>query len=53
MEERLRCFFHPYPYMNKIYGPVIEVEAPKLGGVRFNSDGTEMMGFLEPKWFKQ
>jgi len=40
-------------YMNKIYGPVIEVEAPKLGGIRFNSDGTEMMGFLEPKWFKQ
>lgn len=38
-------------YTNKLYGPVIEIEAPKLGGVRFNGDGTEMMGFLEPKWF--
>ena len=38
-------------YTNKLHGPVIEIEAPKLGGVRFNGDGTEMMGFLEPKRF--
>ncbi|MFX0209516.1 MAG: hypothetical protein ACFFDT_26260 [Candidatus Hodarchaeota archaeon] len=40
-------------YTNKLHGLVIEIEAPKLGGVRFNGDWTEMMGFLEPKWFKQ
>lgn len=39
-------------YTHKKYGPVIEIEAPKLGGVRFNGDGSEMMGLLEPHRFK-
>ncbi|NGX38586.1 MAG: hypothetical protein K1000chlam2_01760 [Chlamydiae bacterium] len=38
-------------YTHKIHGPVIEIEAPEIGGVRFTGDGKEMMGFLEPKWF--
>nr|NGX47815.1 hypothetical protein [Chlamydiota bacterium] len=38
-------------YTHKLHGPVIDIEAPQLGGVRFNGDGTEMMGFLEPRWF--
>lgn len=40
-------------YTHKIHGPVIDIEAPELGGVRFTGDGKEMMGFLEPKWFKK
>lgn len=38
-------------YTHKRYGPVIEIEAPKLGGARFTGDGKEMIGFLEPYWF--
>jgi|GEM_PF-1162774 len=40
-------------YTNRRYGPVIEVEAPDLGGVRFTGDGKEMMGFMEPYWLKK
>ncbi|MEN9343991.1 MAG: hypothetical protein RLZZ453_778 [Chlamydiota bacterium] len=44
---------HPYKttteYTHKLYGPVIEVEAPNIGGIRFSKDGEEMIGFLEPK----
>lgn len=40
-------------YTHKIHGAVIEIEAPEIGGVRFTGDGGEMMGFLEPKQFKQ
>jgi|GEM_PF-1126018 len=40
-------------YSHDVYGPVIEIEAPEIGGVRFTGDGKEMMGFLEPKWFKK
>ena len=36
-------------YKHKLHGPVIEIEAPQLGGIRFNGDGTEMIGFLEPR----
>ena len=36
-------------YTNKIYGPVIEIEAPEIGGGRFTGDGKEMMGCLKPK----
>ncbi len=42
---------HPITY--DMYGPVIEIEAPEIGGVRFTGDGKKMMGFLEPKWFKK
>lgn len=40
-------------YMHGVYVPVIEIEAPEIGGVRFTGDGKEMTGFLEPKWFKK
>lgn len=40
-------------YTHDMYGPVIEIEAPDLGGVKFTGDAKEMMGFLEPKWFKK
>ena len=33
---------------NSKYGPVIEIEASKLGRVRFTGDSKEKIGFLEP-----
>ncbi len=35
-------------YVHKINGSVIDIYAPDIGGVRFNGEGTEMIGFLEP-----
>lgn len=40
-------------YTHEMYGPVIEIEAPQIGGARFTRDGKELIGFLEPKWFKK
>ena len=40
-------------YTNRRYGPVIEIKAPDLGGVRFTGDGKEMIGFIEPYWLKK
>ena len=32
----------------KRFGPIMDIEVPNLGGVRFSIDGENFIGFLEP-----
>jgi hypothetical protein len=39
-------------YVHKDYGQIIEIHAPKIGGVRYYEKETKMIGFLEPpEWW--
>jgi hypothetical protein len=41
-ERTVKCWKH------KGLGPIMDVEVPGLGGVRFSGDGEKMIGFLQP-----